>query len=311
MLQSIDLNLLPVLDRLIATQSLTRTAAHLGLSVPAVSRALGRIRLVVGDPVLVRSGRGLVLTPKGLALGEELRGCLDRIESLLRPSAPLPLREVRRRFCIRCNDVCAGLLAGTLFKKLRDEAPGIELRLEPETARASDALRGEAVDLDVGGSRVLPPETIMRQLYVERLVGVAHTDHPLFAQRITARRLMEHPHVLAAIQLDFDRPMQEALEQRSLQRTVGIVVPTFFAAATAACDSDLVATMPGLLGVQLQRFLPIRLFKLPLDLPAIPVHVAWHPRYENDSAHEWLRQRVIDEIKTAARSLGRLSTTPA
>ncbi len=311
MLQSIDLNLLPVLEQLIATQSLTRTAAALNLSVPAVSRALGRIRLVIGDPVLVRSGRGLVLTPKGAALGEELRGCLERIETLIRPAAPRPLAEVRRTFRVRCNDVCAGLMAGSLFARLQREAPGIELQLESDAGHNAEKLRAGEADLVVSGDPRLPPETRLNRLYDERLVGLARKDHPLFERRVTIPRFCAHPHVLAAPQLEFESLMQNALKAHGRQRTVGIVVPTFFAAATAAVESNLLATMPGLMALQLRRFLPLQAFAVPVELPAIPVNIAWHPRHDHDPEHVWLREHVAAEVRRAAKALGRLTKSAA
>jgi len=213
MLQSMDLNLLPVLEPLVATQSMTANARALQLSPPAVSRALARLRRMFGDKLPVKSGRCLVLTPRGEELRREIGSCLGHVEALVQPRDPIDLRQVQRVIRIRCNDVFAGLLASRLLEYVNAEAPNVAVSLLPEDEPTDLNPRSETIDMSIGGDLTLTPEMIVRCIGNETLVGVVRETHSLLTQRMTAKRFVSHPHVVTSVQLQHERQMKDALQK--------------------------------------------------------------------------------------------------
>lgn len=288
-----DLNLLPIFARLLATGSATRTAAALGLGVPAVSRALARLRVELGDPLFVRAGRGLVPTPRARALAGEVEAALGAVARLRTPAAAQPLRSVRRELRLACTDGVAALFAGPLAAALAREAPLLQLRFVAEENETPDALRTDRVDLALGGALRFPAEIKVRQAGTERLVGLARRDHPDLAGRAATRRLAARPQVVAATQVPFAAAAARAWRRAGLERRVALETPSFFSAAAAVAESDFIATAPRLVARRLAECFPLAVFELPVALPPIPVRLAWHPRHDLDPAHRWLRDRLF------------------
>jgi DNA-binding transcriptional LysR family regulator len=149
-MQSIDLNLLPVVVALVEEQNVTRAAVRLNLSVPATSRALGRARKTFGDPLLVRSGRGVTATPRALALLPELIHALGTVASVVERPATMAPDRIRRTFTIRANEAVIAAAGAQIVAIAAAEAPRSEIRFELETRDDMAALRHDSVDLAIG-----------------------------------------------------------------------------------------------------------------------------------------------------------------
>jgi len=291
MAQSVDWNLLEALDVLLAEGSVTAAAGRLHLSVPVTSRTLGRIRRAFDDPILVRAGRGLVPTPRALAIQGRLHELIEEAHALVEAGRGLDLGSLERVFTIRANDAITSLAAG-LVGRVRAAAPGVTLRFAAEGAEDLAPLRDGIVDLDLGVIADLGPEVRTEPLYDDRLVGMAAAGHPLADGQLTLRRIAAADHVAVSRRGQVRGAFDEVLTARGLVRNVAAVVPTFTAAAAIIVSSELT----GLLSARFARRTAVRtgafVFEIPAELPAVPIAQAWHVRHDLDPAHRWLRSQV-------------------
>ena len=166
-----DMNLLVALDALLDEGSVVGAARRMNLSPAAMSRTLTRVREAMGDPILVRAGRGLVPTPKALELRGQVRDVVDQAALLFRSADGVDLGSLRRRFNIRANDFFVGVYGGRLFDTLDRQAPHCELRFVPEGVGDDEALREGRIDLNVSNTRPLTPEVKVQNLFSLTLSG--------------------------------------------------------------------------------------------------------------------------------------------
>ncbi|UXY50698.1 LysR family transcriptional regulator [Pseudomonas tohonis] len=286
-----DFNLLITLDVLLAEGSVARAAKRLHLSPSAMSRALARLRETLGDPLLVRAGRGLVPTPRALELREQVSQLVLGVESVLRPVEHLDLQRLARTFTLRVGDGFVENFGPALIGRIGEEAPGVRLRFVTKTDKDSAPLRDGSVDLDTGvvGADACP-EIRTRALFQDRFVGVVREGHPLTRGAITAERYAGGRHVLVSRRGKDRGPVDEALKGAGLARDIVTLVGGFSAALALARASDLIATVPERHSGSLRAGLFS--FPLPLDVAPIQVSMLWHPRMDADPAHRWLRACV-------------------
>jgi DNA-binding transcriptional LysR family regulator len=301
----VDFNLLPALDALLREGSVSRAAERAHLTVPAMSRALGRLRAALGDELLVRAGRSMALTPTAEALRGRVRAAAAEASAVLAPPPVVPLEFVDRTFVVRCGDAVAALLVAPLVAAAKREAPGVRLRFVHEGDEDAASLREGRVDLDIGVLGFAEPELRRRQLARDRFVGVVRPGHPLLAGRATAKRFAAQWHVAVSRRGRALGPIDEALRMQGLARTVAATVPDFLAALHAVRHSDLVSAVPGRLARAVASDLGVAAFVLPVDVPEIAVAMAWHPRFDAEPAHRWLRGEVRAWVARGAATGGR------
>ena len=284
MTQSVDWNLLEALDVLLAEGSVTAAAARLHLSVPATSRTLGRIRQAFDDPILVRAGRGLVPTPRALAIQGRLHQLIEEAHALVETGRGLDLGSLERTFTIRANDAITSLAVPALTARIRPAAPGVTLRFAPEGHEDLAPLRDGLIDLDLG--------VIGEPLYSDRMVGLAAAGHPLASGRVTLRRLAAADHVVVSRRGRTHGAIDVVLASRGLSRRVAAVVPTFTAAAHIILGSGLTGLLSARYAAQVATLAGAFLYEIPAELPVLPIAQAWHVRHDLDPAHRWLREQV-------------------
>ncbi|MFF0300528.1 LysR family transcriptional regulator [Streptomyces sp. NPDC004562] len=296
----VDLNLIEALDALLAENSVTRAAERLHTSPPAMSRALARLRRAFGDPLLVRAGRDLVPTPRALELRGEVHAVTSRARALFAPSATADPRTAVRTFDLQVGDMLSTTFIPRLLDDLRAEAPGISLRLRPESLEDTPALREGMVDLEVGIVRQGHPEIRCETLLSETLTGVVRPDHPLArARTVTARRFAAADHVVVSRRGRAHGPIDERLAEAGLNRRVVAVVPSVATALFLTRETDVVGVAPAGLGRSMLRTLGLHTFPIPLELPPLTVGMAWHPRNDHDRTHQLLRDRTRHIMTTA------------
>ena len=286
-----DLNLLPALDALLREGSVAGAAAELSVSASAMSRTLGRLRRVVGDPLLVPSGRGLQLTPRARELQPQVQAALASALTALRPPAGLELTTLEREFTIRAHDGVATVLGPALAARCAAEAPGIRLRLVPEGDEDPVDLRRD-IDLDVGELPPLPPDVCSSDLTEYRYVAVARADARYAAEPLTAERFAALPHITASRRGRARSVVDERLAALGLRRDVLATVPTYGAACYFALESDALALVPAGVAAHAARHLPLAVLDIPLDLPPVRLGMAWQLRLDADPAHRWLRTEL-------------------
>ncbi len=287
---SVDLNLLVALDALLGEGSVAGAARRLGLSDSAMSRTLSRLREATGDALLVRAGRGMVPTPHAEALRERARMLAREAREILRPQpADLDLASLERSFTLRAND---GFVEATGARLIAAAgiAPGVRLRFAPRPDKEMRPVREGLIDLDIGVVGETLPEMRIQTLFRDRFVGVAHRDHPLLHAPVTPQSYAACAHVVTSRRGRAEGPVDEALAELGLSRTIVAVVPSFPVALAIARDSDLVTQVPA----SLRSIIPPELTFFPLPVPTAPITISqlWHPRFDADPAHRWLRGLV-------------------
>jgi DNA-binding transcriptional LysR family regulator len=286
-----DLNLLRALDALLEAGSVTGAADRLHLSAPAMSRTLGRIRRALGDPVLVRAGRGLVPTPLALGLRARVRAVVAEADDLLRPGAGTDPSTLRRTFTIRGNDDVAVFIGPQLLDRLQQEAPHVTVRFVQEGEEDVEDLRQGRIDLDLGPQHDLSPDITVDDLTEDRFVGVVATVHPLASGRVTPARFVAHPHVSMSRQGHTRGPVDAELEALGHTREVVATVPSISGALTLIEPGRLVGVLPSLAvaGAGRRHWTDLVAVPLPVPTPTVTISLAWHRRYDEDPAHRYLR----------------------
>jgi len=296
-----DLNLLIALDVLLADGSVAGAARRLGLSASAMSRTLTRLREAIGDPLLVRAGRRMVLTPHAEALRQRTQHAVHEARAVLRPSTTEPdFPALQRTFTIRANDGFVEAFAAPLIAAVTAIAPLVRLRFAPKPEKTAAYLREGSADLEIGVLGEMGPEVRVQALFRDRFLGVVRKGHPLELEgEVTAERYVSFGHVVASRRGRTSGPVDEALAVLGLERTIVAMVPSFPAALAVARASDLIALVTAsFLGNQPEHeesalSKTTHAFELPVTTEKITVSQMWHPRLEVDPVHRWLRQRVL------------------
>ena len=306
MSDDLDLNLLRVFDALMDAGSVSGAAARLHLSVPATSRALGRLRRAMDDPIMVRAGRGLVPTPFALRSTGRVRALLEDAAELRRDKPSDDPSTWRRSFAVRVNDGLSPVLVPRLISQITGEAPGVRLRFVTDDSDDPEALRSGAIDLDIGLADTPAPDVHVETLLVERHVAVVSAQSKMGrARRLTVDELCRHPHIAAARSGSVSASLDDALEQLGRSRRVVAVVPSYAVAALLALEADAIVVIPRMLARHLvDRGVPVRWHELPVALPSRALEQRWHRRLDGDGPTEWLRHHVTTALGHLANAEG-------
>ena len=294
-----DLNLLLALNALLAEQSVVGAARRLNLSTSAMSRTLSRLRTVTGDPLLVRAGRNMILTPYAQQIREQTQHTVMQALSILRPDFNiLEIASLERTFVLRTNDGFVEALGPSLIKQVAQVAPLVQLHFAPKPEKNTRHLREGLIDLEIGvGGEKMGPEIRIQTLFQDRFIGVIHQHHPLAqTKQITVEDYIAFKHVVTSRRGLATGPIDEALEKLGLKRHIAAVVPSFNAAFSIAMTTDFIALVPESFASQhplINNLSLLKPFELPVATPPINVSQMWHPRVHMDSAHRWFRNLVL------------------
>ncbi|GGV57814.1 LysR family transcriptional regulator [Streptomyces longisporoflavus] len=297
--RGLDLNLLLALDVLLDEESVSGAARRLHLSEPAMSRTLGRIRKALGDPVLVRAGRQMVPTPHALAVRAEVSAVVERARALFAGPGASDLRTVSRTLTVLGHDAIAAAYGPALFARAAQEAPGVRIRFLGESHVDAPLLRDGTADLELGVIDTTAPEVRVERLRDDRMLGVVRPGHPLLRGRLTPERFAAADHVTVSRKGRLHGPLDTVLAERGLTRRVVGSMGSYPSSFFLLLRTDLVG-----LAVSWARPLTDTLglvtFDVPLDLPVLPLGIAWHPRHDADPAHAWLRGCVREVLGAPA-----------
>ncbi|WP_368762623.1 LysR family transcriptional regulator [Klebsiella michiganensis] len=288
-----DFNLLAALDVLLSEKSVAGAAKRLKLSASAMSRTLTRLRQVTGDPLLVRAGRNMVLTPHAESLQARAKNVVSEMRAVLNASpAPLSLSTLEKRFTLRTNEGFIDAFGPALVNAAAREAPGVTLEFVAKPEKDARFLREGRVDLEIGVLKNMGPEIRLQALFRDRFVVALAKNHPLAAFADMSReQFVSVGHVITSRRGLIRGPVDDALAACGMRRRIATVVPGFSAALAVARDSQLIAVVPASC-LQSAVGKAMVAFPLPVSTPEITVSQMWHPRHEHESAHRWLRQLV-------------------
>jgi DNA-binding transcriptional LysR family regulator len=297
-LEKVDLNLLPILDAILSSESVGKAAETVGLSKPAASHALSRIRAQIGDPVLVRAGQKWVLTERAVAIAPRVRQTLAEARALLSADRPFDPKALRREFRIHATDQMLSILGLAFGHAVSVAAPGVALRFLPLEVDEANPLRRE-VDLSLGVFHDLAPELRIQKLFDDRFACVVRRGHPKVKGRLSLETFLALRHVVIAPRGRPGSVVDEALADRGLARRAVRFVPYSLAALEFASESDCVATVSGRFARKLADRFDLQVLEPPLELPPCHGSQVWHSRLDADPAHAWLRRLVAQVVHEA------------
>jgi DNA-binding transcriptional LysR family regulator len=300
----IDLNLLRVLDALLANGSVAGAAKALHLSPPAVSRSLARLRAAVGDPLFVRAGRSLVPTDVATGLREPARRALEAAVAVLTPTPSSDPAKFERRFVICAEDAVVAALALPLIARVRTTAPGVEIDFIRDDPDTIGRFRSGAIDLRIDPHVEEHNDINSEVILTDRFVAAVRRDHPLTKGRMTAARYAEADHITVSPRGKRAGPIDRALAELGLTRRHITTVTSFVVAAHLVAATDLVGSLPQSIVALMSRTLPITALDIPLVVPDFGVSLIWHERDQHDPVHQWLRQQILDSFNELGRAAG-------
>jgi DNA-binding transcriptional LysR family regulator len=301
-LATFNLNLLVALDALLGERSVSAAAKRTRVTPSAMSHSLAELRALLDDPLLVRSGRAMVLTPRAEELGPPLRKLLLDAKRLLAGGTTFEPATAERRFVIAAPDFLATLLLPPLLEAITREAPRVVLDVVPSTRRGNAWLL-ETGELDLALGAIVDHSSAIRRmdLCTEGFACAARKGHPVVRGKLDLRAYVETPHLVITLGDDAAPTwIDQALAKLGEQRRVAVRVRYFMAAPLVVSQSDLLLTGPSMLIRYFARLVPLQVLAPPLDLPTYPEEAYWHERFDDDPAHAWLRQLV----KRTAQGLG-------
>src|SRR5512138_3900302 len=290
--QDIDLNLLRVFDAVLHERGVTPAAARLGLTQPAVSNALARLRALFGDPLFLRTPGGMDATPFARDLAEPVRQALALLESALAHGPGFDPGTATRAFRFYMSDLGQIEFLPPLIERVESRAPGV--RLEAVALDVEDiggALAAGTLDLAVGFLPALGPPVQRRALFRDPYVCLVRAGHPVKA--MTRKRFLEASHILVSYR-GGHRVIEEAFERAGLARRIALRVPHFTVVPMVLERTDLILTLPARVARVFERDGKLKALAPPVPIPPAEVAVHWHERFEADPGNRWLRELVMD-----------------
>lgn len=304
-----DLNLLPIFVALMEERSVTRAAERMGMTQPAVSNALLRLRRMLQDQLFVRERYGIQPTPIALELSPLIAEALAQLDDAVLGQQAFDPAHAERLFTIAPNGYVEFVIVPAVLARLEKVAPGIKLRLTPFGNDLAETGVVSGTTALVLGRIVDPPDNLVVQhLMDEGLACAVRADHPAIGDAMTREQFETMKHVNIVPPGRMRAGLFQALAQQQLKRDVAISVTNFFAAAEMVAVTDYCATLPSLICRQLMHDPRLKVLPAPVDLGSFPVEMAWHVRYRHDPAHRWLRALIGEVItdfkdKTAATAM--------
>jgi DNA-binding transcriptional LysR family regulator len=290
-LSAIDLNLLVAFDALLTERNVTRAAQRIGLSQPALSKALQRLRDIFDDPLFERRDGTMQPTAQALKLSQPVRRALDEIQAALAPEDFDPGRA-QATVTLGLIDDYEVLLLPALLSELRRSSPGINLAVKrTDRIRVYDQFARNEIDFAVVPISESVSELHAEPLSVEEAVTLAAEGNPIAAE-LTLERFAAAGHVIVATEGQGVGRIDALLAARGLRRRIALTLPNFTSVPFIIGGSDLITTMPRRLGSRLAAAARIVCIPPPLPVPRVTIHLAWHPRSGASPLHRWMRAKI-------------------
>jgi DNA-binding transcriptional LysR family regulator len=302
-LSDIDLNQLVLFQHLMVERRVSKVADKLGLTQPAVSNTLAKLRRQFGDELFVRTPAGMMPTPFAEQLAEPIGYALGMIHSGLNQHSRFEPTSVKRSMTIGMTDIGEIVFLPALVERLRRDAPGISLatvRITATTLR--DDMEAGKVDLAIGPLPQLKAGFFQRRLFRQRYVCLFRKGHALDRKRVSLAdfKAAEHPIIVSAG--TGHGKVDDLIRRAGVERTVRLTIPHFVSVGPLLRRTDMVATVTERLAESLAEPFDLTFRPHPIDLPEVAINVFWHAKVHRSPAHQWLRGVVFDLFGAAAES---------
>jgi DNA-binding transcriptional LysR family regulator len=294
-----DLNLLRVFDALMRERSVTRAGALIGLSQPAVSNALNRLRHALNDELFVRRGNDMVPTPRAESLAERVRDALAQVEQALTGDVRFDPAGAERIFTLLGADFFATHLMPELAERIAGAAPQVALRfLDSASGDVERLLRENAIDAALERPLKMPDWISRQLLFGSPFVVIAARAHPALKQVKPRRKLplklfCALPHAIRSIDGSMSGLVDDALAKAGASRRVMLALPNFQGIARAVARGQLIAAVPVQFAAAVADDLDLAVYRPPIEVPVPEISLYWHRRHDQNPAHRWLREQIL------------------
>jgi len=296
-IRAVDLNLLKAFDALMSERAVTRAAGRIGLSQPAMSHALSRLRALFADDLFVRTPNRMEPTARAREIAPLVSAAIEHIEAALNLSVGFDPAKSAGIFTAGMAEYAEVALVGRLAESFARQAPKATLRLTPVTgAEAAEQLDSGAIDVAASHLRALPAHLASMVLLRDPFVLIARRGHPLAAEPLSIEGYAALDHVLVSPRGDTTGAVDRALKDFGLKRRIALLVATYLALPSVLAASDLVATVPRRTARQIAAIAEIEIMPLAIDLSVL-VSMAWHRRAASEPAQIWFRSLLVDAAR--------------
>jgi DNA-binding transcriptional LysR family regulator len=296
-----DLNLLPTFIALMEERNVTRAAERLGITQPALSNALTRLRTMLQDPLFIRERYGMLPTQKALELAPVIAAALATLDDVVLGQQAFDPSKAELLFTVAPNSYVEFVLMPAVVARLREVAPGVKLRLTPFGSDLADTGVVSGSTAMVIGRITDPPDNLVVQhLMEDGLACVVRADHPQVQDSLTREQYEQMRHVNMLPPGRLRAGLFQVLERQGLRREVAVSVTHFLAIPELIAVTDYCSTLPKLICRFLARDKRLKVLPSPVDLGTFPVEMAWHVRYRHDPAHRWLRTLIAEVAREVA-----------
>lgn len=313
MTDNVDIRLLRSFLVLMAERNVSRTAERLGISQPAASHALRRLRTLFGDPLLLRSRDGMAPTNRALEIEHSLGGLLTTLDDLVAPRGPFRPALSHRTFVFTVTEYAEFVLAPSLIARMAAEAPHVRIHMRgPDPERILDLLETGEVDLRFGWLQKPTPSLRSQQLFQDRLVCIARRDHPAIGTALTLDQYMHLAHVRPHFtgRTTTGRVVDEAVARLGGALNLALLVHNYLTVPFSVAQSDLIATVPARLAAPFLALLPLRVLEPPIRLPRMRYAAYWHERNHKDSGHQWMRRLLLETAQKLPANTSLVEAAP-
>lgn len=292
-----DLNLLVAFNTLMLERNVTKAAALAGVSQPAMSAALARLRRVFDDPLFIRSAEGLLPTAKAQEMAISVADALGQVRHLMKPPEVFDPNDKQRSFTLGLTEYPLHVLLPALTKKLAALAPHCTIHVRDFIDRDEVVALLDAgkIDIAVGVPPTKAENRILSQpLLRDDFVTLVGSDHPIAQKEMNLQAFLSLPHILVSPEGNRYGLVDQKLREQGLARNISLTLPTMFTVPDLLPGTDYVATVLSRVATTFANQDRFVMFNPPLELPAIPFDLLWHRRTQDSAAHLWLREVISD-----------------
>lgn len=301
-INKVDLNLLRVFDQLMVERSVSGVAESIGLSQPAVSNALQRLRKLFGDDLFQRTARGMQPTPLAEQLAEPIAYALDTIRSCMNYRVSFDPATSRRNFVLSVTDIGEMYFLPPLLARILDSAPGVTFSTVRNTSHTlKEDLEAGRVDLAMGNLPKLTNGFHRQRLFKQGIVCAFRKEHPLAKNKVvTLEEFSAYSHVVVVSAGTGHGEIDRIIEQQGIERKIKLTVPHFIAVGHILQSTDLIATLPMRMVQRVAEPFGLSYLPHPAKLPQVSVDVFWHATVHRDAGNQWLRRMIYELFADAA-----------
>jgi LysR family transcriptional regulator, nod-box dependent transcriptional activator len=287
-LHGFDLNLLVALDALLRERSVTNAGRRVHLSQSAMSGALARLRHAFNDELLVSGRGGMTLTPLGESLLEPVASILRQTQETLSARVRFDPATSQRAFTIAASDYATTVLLDDALRDLSAQAPHVTVVIAPLRDRMEEA-EDPDIDLYILPQAIIPQARPHELLFYDTFTCLVWREHPEVGDRLTLDQFTSLGHVVVSFSEDHKASDDRLVPWVALERRAEVVVPNFHALPGLVIGTKRIATIQLRLAKKLTTSYPVRIVGAPVPMPRLDEAMMWHPRFEQDPAHVWLR----------------------